>query len=100
MAAALQSAGIASADALREIGPDAAYQALISAGSRPHFIAYYSLVMGLQGRAWNDCAGPEKDALRQRFDALVSAAQPKMTALEMALDELGVRFDDTLPRKD
>jgi len=39
------------------MGPDAAYLRLIEAGTQPHFIGYYVLVMGLQGRPWNDCQG-------------------------------------------
>ena len=63
-------AGIASAEALRTLGADAAYAKLLQSGTRPHFISYYVLVMGLQGRPWNDCKGTEKLALRGRFDAL------------------------------
>ncbi|MEC7962938.1 MAG: TfoX/Sxy family DNA transformation protein, partial [Pseudomonadota bacterium] len=50
-------AGITTADALREMGADAAYKRLLETGSKPHFIGYYALVMGLQGRPWNDCQG-------------------------------------------
>tara|TARA_R110001583_G_scaffold169768_1_gene322602 strand:- start:4 stop:321 length:318 start_codon:yes stop_codon:yes gene_type:complete len=53
-------AGITSAQVLRDIGPDAAYARLLAHGSRPHFIGYYAMVMGLQGRPWNDCKGAEK----------------------------------------
>ncbi|MCM2561203.1 TfoX/Sxy family protein [Lutimaribacter sp. EGI FJ00015] len=63
-------AGILSADGLRALGADAAYARLLAAGTRPHFIGYYVLVMALQGRPWNDCKGAEKAALRARFDAL------------------------------
>lgn len=63
-------AGLTTAQAVRDIGPDAAYARLIATGTRPHFIGYYALVMGLQGRPWNDCKGAEKDALRARFDAI------------------------------
>lgn len=93
-------AGIHSAQQLREIGPDAAYAKLLQAGSRPHFIGYYVLVMGLQGRPWNDCKGEEKKALRQRFDAIKAsnstAPQTKMIA---DLDAIGVRIssDDLKP---
>jgi hypothetical protein len=58
------------------LGPDAAYARLLAAGTRPHFIGYYVLVMALQGRPWNDCKGPEKQALRRRFDALKASAAP------------------------
>ena len=63
-------AGITSAEELREMGADAGYLRLLQSGSRPHFIAYYALVMGLQGRSWNDLDDTEKAALRIRFDAL------------------------------
>jgi hypothetical protein len=87
-------AGITSAAALRAMGADAAYLRLIETGVSPHFIAYYALVMGLQGRPWNDCRGAEKVALRARFDALKSAAAAGggqgQRRLEAALDALGV----------
>ncbi|WP_170760173.1 TfoX/Sxy family protein [Ruegeria lacuscaerulensis] len=85
-------AGIHSAQQLREMGADAAYIRLLQSGSRPHFIGYYVLVMGLQGRPWNDCKGEEKKALRQRFDAIkagVSAAPE--TQMISDLDAIGVR---------
>ena len=87
MEAAFARAGIDSAEALRAMGPDAAYARLIEAGDRPHFIAYYALVMGLQGRPWNDCKGAEKEALRARFDAIRGGAR---TGIEAILDEIGV----------
>ncbi|SDW93880.1 TfoX/Sxy family DNA transformation protein [Litoreibacter albidus] len=68
--ASLAAVGITSAQALRAIGPDAAYAKLLANGQRPHFIAYYALVMALQGRPWNDCKGAEKDKLRVTFDLL------------------------------
>jgi len=90
--AAFHRAGIHSASALRDMGADAAYAALLRAGERPHFIAYYVLVMGLQGRPWNDCAGAEKEALRSRFDALKAAhGKPSgLAGIEAILDEIGV----------
>ena len=63
-------AGIMTAQELRALGADEAYTRLLQAGTRPHFIGYYVLVMGLQGRPWNDCKGEEKKALRERFDAI------------------------------
>ncbi len=84
-------AGIESAQQLRELGADAAYRLLLASGSRPHFIGYYALVMGLQGRPWNDCQGAEKAALRQNFDALKAASHDKgRSDLEAALDAIGV----------
>ncbi|WP_142634268.1 TfoX/Sxy family protein [Ruegeria faecimaris] len=93
-------AGIHSAQQLREIGPDAAYAKLLQAGSRPHFIGYYVLVMGLQGRPWNDCKGEEKKALRQRFDAIkASNSTAPETKMIADLDGIGVRVssDDLKP---
>lgn len=87
--AAFARAGIDSADALREMGAEEAYRRLLRAGSRPHFIAFYALVMGLQGRAWNDAIGAEKAALRQRFDDIV-AEEKGRPDIEAALDFLGV----------
>ncbi|MEL7114089.1 MAG: TfoX/Sxy family DNA transformation protein [Pseudomonadota bacterium] len=90
--AAFAAAGIHSAEALRALGPDAAYAKLIEAGTKPHFIGYYAMVMGLQGRPWNDCKGKEKDALRARFDAIKASAAPSPdTEFDRILDEIGVR---------
>ncbi|RMF38536.1 MAG: competence protein TfoX [Alphaproteobacteria bacterium] len=93
--AAFARAGIASAEELIELGADAAYARLLQSGARPHFIAYYALAMGLQGRPWNDCRGAEKAALRARFDALCAQAQGSEPAerarIEAALDAIGVR---------
>lgn len=84
-------AGIHSAESLRELGADAAYTRLLHAGSQPHFIAYYAMVMGLQGRPWNDCKGKEKDALRTRFDAICTEAKGEaLVGIEKVLDEIGV----------
>lgn len=64
---------------------------MLRAGSRPHFIAYYVLHMGLQGRPWNDCQGEEKAALRRRFDRIKAEAfDPHLSAVEKALDAIGV----------
>jgi len=86
-------AGIHSAEQIRDLGADAAYTRLLESGARPHFIGYYALVMGLQGRPWNDCAGPEKDALRQRFDRLkasVKSTPPHPHEIERFLDRIGI----------
>lgn len=92
--AACARAGIGSAEALRELGADAAYERLLQNGVRPHFIGYYVLVMGLQGRPWNDCKGKEKAALRVRFDALKARAHDGQdkgrSDLEAALNAIGV----------
>jgi hypothetical protein len=95
---AFAKAGITSAEELRELGADESYRRLLAAGTRPHFIGYYVLVMGLQGRPWNDCKGEEKKTLRKRFDALCAGfnrSEAKQQAnLEEALQFLGV-----IPRK-
>ncbi len=65
-------AGIATAGQLRALGADEAYRRLLATGARPHFIAFYAMAMGLQGRPWNDMDPPEKAAMRARFDALVA----------------------------
>jgi len=84
-------AGIRTADQLRALGPDAAYRKLLQSGSKPHFIGYYAMVMGLQGRPWNDCQGNEKIALRARFDAIRADGHDKgRSELEAALDIIGV----------
>lgn len=86
-------AGIHSAQDLRDLGADEAYTRLIQTGTRPHFIGYYVLVMGLQGRHWNDCKGYEKAALRHRFDAIKAAAKPSSASkLVSELDAVGVRI--------
>lgn len=90
---ACERAGIRSAEDLRALGPDAAYARLIATGTRPHFIGYYAMVMGLQGRPWNDCQGKEKDDLRARFDAIKASATPDKTPqseIERVLDQIGV----------
>ncbi|KIC48921.1 TfoX/Sxy family protein [Tateyamaria sp. ANG-S1] len=91
MDAACAKAGIHDAETLRTLGADEAYARLLRSGIRPHFIGYYVLVMGLQGRPWNDCKGDEKKALRKRFDAIKAQAFDKdLSAFERALDEIGV----------
>jgi DNA transformation protein and related proteins len=89
--AAFARAGIHSAEDLRELGADEAYLRLLNSGSAPHFIGYYVIVMGLQGRPWNDCKGDEKKALRLRFDAIKAGISKKgRSDLEAALDLFGV----------
>ncbi len=84
-------AGIHTAQELRDLGADAAYAKLLKTGLRPHFIGYYVLVMGLQGRPWNDCKGREKAALRVRFDALKDTCFDKgRSDFEAALNAIGV----------
>ena len=101
MAEAFERAGIRTAEELRALGTDAAYRRLLETGHRPHFIAYYVIEMGLQGRPWNDCKGKEKDALRRRFDALKDTAWDRgRTELEEALDMIGVVERRAASRKD
>lgn len=91
--AAFARAGIHSAEEIRAMGADAAYLRLIEAGTQPHFIGYYVLVMGLQGRPWNDCQGEEKKALRVKFDRLKAKARASVGAdhaLDAALTAIGV----------
>ena len=89
---AFARAGIHTAEDLRSLGADIAYRKLLESGSKPHFIGYYAMVMGLQGRPWNDCKGKEKAELRARFDAIKAAATPEpLSDLDRILDEIGVR---------
>lgn len=89
--AACARAGIHTAQQLRDLGADETYARLLKTGMKPHFIGYYVLVMGLQGRPWNDCKGTEKAALRKRFDAIKARAHDKgRSDLEAALDRIGV----------
>lgn len=89
---AFARAGINTAEELRALGPDAAYARLLASGTRPHFIGYYALVMGLQGRPWNDCQGAEKAALKAKFEALKAKSSGKITpsAIDQALADIGV----------
>ena len=92
-AESLAAAGIHTAEELRAAGAGDAYARMLAAGSRPHFIMYYVLVMALQGRPWNDCKGAEKSELRVRFDA-IKAAQGEalpLSRIEAELDAIGVR---------
>lgn len=95
---AFEKVGITSADQLRELGTDAAYARLLANGARPHFIGYYVIEMGLQGRPWNDCQGKEKEDLRKRFDALKAASKPnaaaKETEFERMMNEIGLLKPD------
>lgn len=95
--AAFARAGITTAEDLRAMGADAAYLRWLKAGLPPHFIGYYALVMGLQGRPWNDCRGAEKAALKVRFEAIKAEARANPgpgglpPAIERAFDEIGLR---------
>lgn len=91
MAKAFAAADIHTADDLRHLGLDQAYGRLIAAGTRPHFIAYCAVAMGLQDRSLKDLAPDEKDLLRIRFDAIKAAKQKAPSELEEALDALGVK---------
>jgi DNA transformation protein and related proteins len=90
-------AGINSAEELRALGADEAYRRWLAAGLPPHFIGYYALVMGLQGRPWHDCQGDEKKQLRVRFDQIKAEAKGRATttgipaAMESFLDKMGLR---------
>ncbi|WP_294610922.1 TfoX/Sxy family protein [Roseovarius sp.] len=91
-------AGITSAEQLRDLGPDAAYEKLLQSGARAHFIAYYAMVMGLQGRPWNDCQGAEKTALRARFDAIKARVAASDTAPQSEIEEILNRIGTGLRR--
>ncbi|MBE1293189.1 MAG: competence protein TfoX [Rhodobacteraceae bacterium] len=85
-------AGIHTAEEVRTLGADETYARLLKTGTKPHFIGYYVLVMGLQGRPWNDCKGKEKDALRKRFDALKAKSHDEnLSRFERLMNEIGVR---------
>ena len=90
--ASFARAGLHTAEDVRALGPDETYRRLIAAGTRPHFIGYYALVMGLQGRPWHDCTAQEKTDLRARFDGLKAthASDGTPPALSAALNALGV----------
>lgn len=88
---ALKAVGIATAEELRALGADAAYVKLLEGGSTPHFIGYYVLHMGLQGRPWNDCKGAEKAALRKKFDKIKAQSfDADRSELERILNQIGV----------
>ncbi len=90
-------AGIHSADELRAMGSEEAYRRLLKSGSRPHFISFYALHMGLQGRPWNDLQGDEKVHLRRIFDEIVASVKggdEGLSKLEAELNRLGVISGD------
>lgn len=94
MEEAFKKAGIPDADTLRAMDPDQAYAQLLVSGHRPHFIGYYVMIMGLQGRPWNDLGKDEKTQLRTRFDAIKERVKPNKkdhSEIEMILDKIGVR---------
>jgi hypothetical protein len=84
-------AGLASAEAVIALGADAAYLRLLLAGTRAHFIGYHALVLGLQGRPWTDLRTAEKESLRIRFDAIKASMTARRSAMDDALDRIGVR---------
>ncbi|MEX3015735.1 TfoX/Sxy family protein [Gymnodinialimonas hymeniacidonis] len=91
LAETLTKAGIKDAKALRSLGAHEAYRLILRTGIRAHFITYYVLEMSLQGRAWNDCKGAEKDALRAKFDQLKQeeAGPGADTEVERVLNLIG-----------
>jgi DNA transformation protein and related proteins len=88
--AAFARAGIHTATEVRALGSDECYRRLLAAGTKPHFIGYYVLVMGLQGRPWNDCKGDEKKALRVRYDAIKAGSVTVQSEWDKAMDFFGV----------
>ena len=96
MSAEFARSGLSTADEIRDLGAEEAYRHLLAAGMRPHFIGFYALAMGLQGRPWNDCRGAEKARLRETFDRIVADIRSKKApetdafALTRELDALGI----------
>ena len=93
-------AGIKTAEQIEKLGADEAYFQGLRAGGQPHFIGFYALVMGLQGRPWNDCKGKEKAALQIRFDAIkakLGNSGKNLTGIEKELDDLGVIKNNRTP---
>lgn len=91
MEAEFARAGITTAEEVVGLGADAAYARLLETGTRPHFIGYYVLVLGLQGRSWNDCEGEEKKALRVRFDAIKAGHfDAPRSELQQFMDKIGL----------
>ncbi|MBL4557520.1 MAG: TfoX/Sxy family DNA transformation protein [Rhodobacteraceae bacterium] len=88
MAAAFARAGIETAQEIRQLGAEAAYARLLAAGTRPHFMAFQALVLGLQDRPFTDADPAGKTALRARFEAL-KAAQGPTSPIDDALAEIG-----------
>ena len=91
MAERLQKAGIPDAASLRDLGAHEAYRLMLNSGMQPHFIPYYVLHMGLQGRPWNDCKGAEKDQLRTKFDALLTDGTGPSPSLRKFLNDIGLQ---------
>ncbi len=92
---AFARAGLMTAQQVRDLGADESYRRLLQSGQRPHFIGYYALAMGLQGRPWNDAKGDEKAALRKTFDAIKASVASCSTGLsdtgiDKALADIGV----------
>ncbi len=88
---AFAKAGITTAEEIRDMGAKAAYARLLQSGTKPHFIGYYVLVMGLQGRPWNDCKGEEKKALRAEFDEIKrSCFDSGLSEFEKMMDQIGL----------
>jgi len=88
-------AGMTTADEVRALGAEAAYRKLLQSGTRPHFIGFYALWLGLQDRPWNDLHPDEKARLRVVFDDIVAGARHDThgpsSAFERALDAVGVQ---------
>lgn len=86
-------AGIHTAEEIYELGAEEAYRRLLKAGTRPHFIGFYCIYLGLQNRPWNDLSPDEKTGLRATFDAIVQASKAEFgsrSAIEAELNVLGV----------
>ena len=93
--AAFARAGITTAEQIIELGTDDAYARLIATGTKPHFLGFCALVMGMQNRRWSDPDEHEKHRLRQRFDRIVSARHdPAQSRIEAELRKLGLSDPD------
>lgn len=96
MTEALARGGIHTVTQLRATGADLAYEAVLRAGDRPHFMAFIAIVLALQGRSFRTLDTADKPALRARYDAirarLKSSAPRADDGLDWAeLDRLGLR---------
>ena len=66
----LSSAGIQTAQQLRELGPVIAYLAVKQAGHTPSINLLWAIAAGLKGRHWTDLSDAEKQSLRDEIDRM------------------------------
>lgn len=90
MEEACRRAGITSAEQLRGLGADEAFRLLVENGTRPQFIIYRVIFMGLQDRPWQESSAAEKKMLRERYDAIVASTRASgLPETERTLDQIG-----------